>query len=439
MAPEVHAAWRARGHPIEAVEQTQLMGFSLGELVGELTVAHRVDIVGVLPRALGEALLDADGDQPTTRPADRFVYFTPRRERVLAYRHEKVMGRVIQRWSAGLVCFQNWTERSSSRDPAESAGKNVYPIDDLFLECIVVSHCADGRVRVFTLTLLPPAVLVHPTAAEPVESLIISEVADSASVSSVVDRMDALRASSRPAAIRRVVCNNGAVEGSEACEPLPNEFVPHLAEILPYGTTEPAGAFVPATVVALYSESALGPGLLLKHRTALNSHTDFDTLALFSQRVAEEDLAFAVKADVPEHIPDDQMLDHWWKVLDKPSPITLPHDVFVAAGQRELFVSTGLDIEASRFVYCGSLVVKHEDHGYYLGFLGFRIVLRRDHDVDELHRALRWNSDLEFVRGDQLYVTRSNPSMTRQGQRLARLLSRRADWVANVLLAEPAA
>src|SRR6266540_4262058 len=124
IAPEVKAAWQAgapRSHPIRAVDQTQFTGLSLGDLVNEMATADRVDIVGVLPRALGEALLGADGDQPPTRPANRFAYFTPRRERVLPYRNVKVMGRVIQRWSAGLVCFRNWTERSSSQTRPEAA------------------------------------------------------------------------------------------------------------------------------------------------------------------------------------------------------------------------------------------------------------------------------------------------------------------------------
>lgn len=63
IAPEVSAALRASGvesRPIKAIEQTDLTGLSLMSLVTEMSTARRVEVVGVLPRVLGEALLATD-------------------------------------------------------------------------------------------------------------------------------------------------------------------------------------------------------------------------------------------------------------------------------------------------------------------------------------------------------------------------------------------
>jgi hypothetical protein len=439
-APEVHAARREAGlrsHPITAVSQTEFTGLSFVSLVTEMDAASKVDILGVLPRTLGEALLAADVTENQARSASDFTYMTPSRERVSAYRHENVMGRVIQRWQAGITCFMNWTEKHHARHVGQP--DNVYLIDDLFLECLVVCHGEAGGSKVYALNLLPQVGDAGVPGSAPHESLVITEVTDSA-VDRVLARIAALRAEATPLVERGLVCANGR---SPEQEPRPNrtdglleEFVPVLTDLRRYGSRPPY-AIGPVTVVALYADSARGPGLLLKHRTNSNSHNDLGTLSLLSERVMEEDLALAISEGVPSSATERDVLDHWWKTMGKPERIEVPRPAFIAAGQREVFVATGLDVASSRFTYCGSILVEREGTEELLGFLGFRVDLIRDHEIDELARATRWNADLEFVLASELYG-RGEPSSAAIPNRppLNRLLSRRPEWVSSVLLAD---
>jgi hypothetical protein len=442
VAPEVSAARREAGlksHPITAVLQTEFTGLSLVSLVEQMDSASRVDILGVLPRVLGEALLTGNGTtENRARSADDFTYMTPSRERVLAYRHENVMGRVIQRWVAGLTCFRNWTEKQRARNAGEP--ENVYLIDDLFLECIVVCHRPDQEAKVYALNLLPQVESAGQPGTTPHESLVITAVAD-ATVERVLSRIADLRGQATPLVARGLICKNGRDRGPndrDAIGGLPAEFVPVLVDLRPYGT-RPAYAVGPVAVVALYAESARGPGLLLKHRTNSNSRNDFGTLSLLSERVMEEDLALAVSHGVPAGTAEGDVLDHWWKTLDKPTRIEVPLEAFVAAGQREVFAAAGLDIASDRFAYCGSILLEREGTDEFLGFFGFRVHLRRDHEIDEFVRARNWNVDLQFVLAADLYG-RDAPGANEPDGRppLNRLLSRRPDWVSSALLAEPA-
>jgi hypothetical protein len=443
-APEVSAALRETGaepRPIKAIEQTDLTGLSLMTLVAEMNTAPRVDVLGVFPRVLGEALLATEATDLTPPSGPRsLTYFTPDRERVLAYRHEDHLGPVIQRWNTGLVCFRNWSARLGGASAA--GGGEVLVFDDLSLDCIVVCRPETGPPRIILLNFLPQAGVPSAPQRVPQESLILTEVRET--VDPVLARVETLREASAPLVARRLVCvHSGDGGGGRAgvgrgAGGLPEEFEPVLKDLRPYvSPREPTDA-IPIAVVALYAESFHGPGVLLKHRTVSNSPDDFETLSLLSEQVMEQDLALAVDAPLPRDCVDDEMLDHWWKAVGNPERIEIPHEAFVAAAQREVFLASGLDIARDRFTYCGSHLLEREDHGGQLGFFAFRVVLRRDHQVDELRRALEWDDDLRFVLASTLYppdrVAGDPPAGDPRRPRLNRLLRRRPEWVSSVLL-----
>lgn len=342
---------------------------------------------------------------------------------------------MIQRWSTGLVCFRNWS--------AQHGGGEVLVFDDLRLDCIVVCRPEAGDPRIILLSLLPQAGMPSAPQRVPQESLILTEVHDT--VDLVLDRVEALRAASTPLVARRLVCVHGGIGPAPLpvmADRLPHEFVPVLEDLRPYVSPRQPTDAVPVAIIALCANSARGPGVLLKHRTVSNAPDDFETLSLFSEQVMEQDLALAVDAPVPRNLVDDEVLDHWWKALGNPSRIEIPHEAFVAAAQREAFLSSGLDIANDRFVYCGSILVEREHHGGLLAFYAFRVVLRRDHEVDELRRALAWSNDLRFVLRSELYppdrAPGDPPADEPDRPRLNRLLRRRPEWVSSVLLAAPA-
>jgi hypothetical protein len=451
LAPEVTAARVQSGvsgvsgvseEAIGNVTLTELTGASLVDLVAQMRSAERVDIVGVLPRALGEALLageptgtgDEGGDEAPPRPSES-VYLTPSRERVAAYRHKDVMGRVVQRWSSGLSCFRNWTTRSMSKtDTAE-----IRLIDDLFLDCVVLCRWPGRDPEVWVLTLLPQSSRPPPRDTAVPEELITTQV-QAASVQSVLERVDDLRATGPLLSDSGLVCGNAAPAPPppRPAGHLPSEFAPIVVDFRPaWRTPIRPGTIVPVCIVALHSTTPRGPGLLLLHRNDFTARDDFDTLSLLSKRVTEEDFARAIAQRLPEPAGGEDRLDAWWLQLGKPHRMDVPREAFVAAGQREVFMQCGLDLPADRFAYTGSHLVEHEGNPYHLGFVTFRLDLVRNEDVDERAQAQRWNSDLVFVLGENLYRPRtSGPTAPLEERPLGRLLTKRPEWVVSTLVGE---
>lgn len=452
LAPEVAAARAAGGIgevsdvAIGAVTQTELTGVPIVDLVERMHSAARVDIVGVLPRAVGQALMTAEpgetsGTEPSgagrptgpPRPTSERFYLTPSRERVAAYRHVHVMGRVVQRWWSGMSCFRNWTTRHMNEaDTAE-----IRLVDDLFLDCVVVCRWPDRDPEVWVLTLLPQSSRPQPREAALTEELVITQV-QAASVRSVLHRIDDLYTTGQRVVDSGLICatSNPDPTPTMRADDLPNEFVPVISDFRPvWRAPRQPGTIQPVCVVALTATTSRGPGLLLLHRNVFNARNDFDTLSLLSKRVAEEDFARAVSGTLPEAVPGSDRMEAWWLVLGKPQRMDVPREAFLGAGQREVFMSCGLDLEADRFTYCGTHLLEHDDAIDRLGFVGFRVELRRDDTVDELARAQRWNPDLVFVRAEDLYRARStDPAQPLEQRPLNRLLTKRSEWVMSTLV-----
>jgi hypothetical protein len=437
IAPEVAAAQRERG--LLGVSTTAVTGLSLDHLVQRMTSASNITIVGVLPRALAEALLDAEAAPSTDGSASRRVlrYLTPSAERMSTYRQSDILGRFIQRWHAGLVGFRNWASRAESR--GAGIDSSVWMMDDIFLDCLIACESSIGQWSIFTAIALPQPGSILSTSRAPFESLILG-VAEGPSVAAAMSRIHQLKEEAAPLVERDLICVSPTVvrreEASSVAADTPAEFNAQLVGIKPYRSPRESGSVIPVAVVAVCAESRHGPGVLLKYRTRFNAHNDFDCLSLLSERVMEEHLSLCVGKPVPQLVNEDMRLDYWWFALGMPALFDVPESAFIAAAQREVYWSCGLDLPPDRFERRGRLLVDRHEGPELLGFYAFRVALKRERGFAEFEHALAWNPDLRFVPVADLYQpAAANLLPGGSGATLLnRLLSLRQDWVRTVLL-----
>lgn len=434
---EIRAAQRAIGQqePVEpgrgasgsAATMFSPIGPDLDDLLNEVLSADFVEIVGMLPLQCATRLIEleeqrkAAGEPYIRRLAVR--YYTPARDTIAVYRHSGVLGTLVQRWVAGTTGLRNWLLPSGSGVEDERA-LSIFEFDDVYLDGLVHT-IKDGFHNVTVISQLPA--LKKSVEAEEFEesTLIITRMPES-QVAQFHEFMEGLVGQAVPLAPRKIRCRTD--ESAIGSRPTGQEVELTISRLGSYGSPRPHEV-EPVVVVAICAPTGHGTSVLLKQRNRGNARDDFNTLSLISERVLVEDFpgVLAGQLDPDPHTA----LDELWMQAGQPAQFEVPEEAFRRAAQRELFITCGLDIEASRLKLHGTCLLEREGEETYLGFYIYRVDLTRSSPIDELNHAKRWNTDLVAVPLAELY----RPATAR---RLNRLLRRRQDWLqANVFQQSP--
>jgi len=433
-APEVIAARLALaavgpGDADAVVDVSQVIadssiGSATDYLLEEMALADSLEIVGVLPWQCASLLMEISAKQldahRETVQASNVRYFTPARDCIAVYRNSEVLGPLVQRWIAGITGLRNWLL------PRRSGGRHsdnvLYEFPDLYLDCL--AHVVKaGHSKVISFTRLPSAGAIDDQREVNESPLIITQLpqyqADQARA-----HLEVLAATAKPLVSREVICQAGTSLENRAEG---DEFVPVMSTLNRYDHDRPPRSVIPVSVIVMLAPTAQGQSVLLNRRTKWNSREDFDTLSLVSERLLEEDFAEALAPPLSSNGP--KAIDELWLRIGRPSPFVVPEDAFRHAAQRELFMSCGLDIAASRFELRGTCLLDREDTDEYIGFYVYTLALQRSSGPDEVGHAMAWNADLELVPVSELY---SHPYLPQ----LNRLLRRRDGWLRRNVLVE---
>jgi len=400
---------------------------AVDELLGEILDADNVDIVGILPWQCAGRLAELEAERvkegmQVIHPA-AVRYFTPASDVITLYRHSGVMGTLVQRWIAGTTGLRNWL-RPLTDDPQAAQTLSIFEFDDVYLDCLVHTS-RQGRHTVTILTQLPVLKPQNPQLKSDETTLVITRM-DESQVEKFQEYLTKLESQSRVMLPRQILCrpDSDVPQGGGA---LHHEFRPIIVQLIPHRTLRPANTVSPGAVVAICSPTAHGWAVVLKRRTTTNSVEDFDTLALISERVLEADLPSPLSG--PLDADHGRALEDLWLRAGQPSTFELPEEAFRHAAQRELFLSCGLDVPASRLELRGTCLIEREDENQFLGFYVYRLDLVRSPGFDELAYVRAWNLDLQVVPFESL----REPGTRHQ---LNRLLRQRSAWLREVVFAK---
>ncbi|MEZ0112352.1 hypothetical protein ABH920_006371 [Catenulispora sp. EB89] len=390
------------------------IGPDIEGLMQEVIAADVVDILGVLPWPCAERLIELEGERtreglPVIHPR-QVRYLTPARDRITLYRHSGVLGRVVQRWVAGITGLRNWLAPLSDGPEA----LQIFEFDDVFLDCIVYTR--RGRTHSITIISQLPPVRTAAAAGGADETTLVLSAMPADQVSDFLEYLESLVGRSMPLAPRQVLCG---------LEPEPAEPATTGREFHPVITgfntqRRPADSVVPAVAVAICTPTPRGPAVLLKLRTPRNSRDDFGLLSLISERVLVEDLAELLTG--PADMDLEKALEDMWLRAGQPETFEVPEAAFRRAAQRDLFMSCGLDISADRLDFRGTCLLDREGENSWLGFYVYRLDLVRSSTADELAHAKNWSPDLQTVPLRNLYASQTRPQLNR-------LLRRRDAWL----------
>ncbi|MEY9927206.1 hypothetical protein ABH926_001831 [Catenulispora sp. GP43] len=394
--------------------------------------ARSVDIIGIAPRGLLEALRElAEPTESAVLPPLR--YYTPVAEIMLASRDQRSRTRLVNRWQVGLMGLRNLIRAlEKPTDPAsgQPAGSHsfVSGLSELFVDCAVVLNAGAADEDTLFLAELPPV----PGFTTP-PTLCSRMTGDSPDLARYVGT---LKSSAGPLRQREVNCQPLESETSVG-EPTAHRDAPSdgtsvgsdgiptltISALTPYGSSSSAAPNLkPVAVVVVRCLSPHGTDLVLKIRTPFTDNDDFGKLSLLSCRVQETDIATAIQANVSPAAEDDETaFEDLWLAAGSPDPFILPTAAYAEAANRELFMTLGLEVAPERLVLRGFQCVDHENGNGQLGFAVFTVDLIRGPRVDELRQVLQRNPEgLVRVPLHELYDPR---------RELNRLLRRRRSWL----------
>lgn len=398
------------------------IGPDIEGLMQEVIAADVVDILGVLPWPCAERLIELEKQRtreglPVIHPRE-VRYLTPARDRITLYRHSGVLGRVVQRWVAGITGLRNWLAPLS--DDREAL--RIFEFDDVFLDCIVYTR--RGRTQGVTIISQLPPVRTAAAAGGADETTLVISAMPADQVDGFLEYVESLVGRSMPLAPRQVLCGLRP----EPAEPptAGREFHPVITG---FNTQrKPVDSVVPAVAVAICTSTPRGPAVLLKLRTPRNSRDDFGLLSLISERVLVEDLAELLTGPADPDL--EKALEDMWLRAGQPETFEVPEAAFRRAAQRDLFMSCGLDISADRLDFRGTCLLDREGENSWLGFYVYRLNLVRSPAADELAHAKGWSPDLQTVPLRNLYATQTRPQLNR-------LLRRRDAWLREAVFSSP--
>ncbi len=164
-----------------------------------------------------------------------------------------------------------------------------------------------------------------------------------------------------------------------------------MKSLSPYGTTENSNDGITQPVAVSVLRADLPDGsceIILKCRSVYTDTSDFGIYSLLSARIQEGDLAKGLDVTVPPGLDAATALERMWIAASSPRPFRVPIKAFLAAAQRDVFATAGLQVSPERFELVGSHFGKISDDGHRLGFVAFLVQLVRTEAEDELATAL---------------------------------------------------
>lgn len=383
------------------------------DLAGHIFRAAHADFIGIVPRALIEAMRET-GVSAEGTPLPPVRYFTPTPESVLAGQEHRTRTRLANRWQVGLRGLRNLVKELPSPPPAGHS-RFLFGLDSIFVDCVILLHTGAGDTQVYVLSELPgfgdlagpsPTLLVHVRDGTP----------------ELVGYIQQVMAGAGAVRLREVACRTTPETSAHATgEPA----IPPL--VICHFTADGAGEagepwLWPVAIVVLRCHTPAGLELLMKRRTRFTDNNDFDKISLLSSRLQESDVAAAVGGSVaPGHEDDRTALENLWMAAGSGVPFLLPPRAFAVAAQREVYITCGLEIPEERLQLRGYQCIPREGSNKQLGFAVFTVDLVRSREFDEVRWALTANPDgLVRVPVDELYSDR---------HQLNRLLTVRRGWL----------
>ncbi len=419
--PRVPAGSGLIGTAVDAIADRQVVEQS--DLDRALRTARSITICGIAPRSLVEAMqrvakqLNDEGSVPPWR---RITVVTPADALVFATAGNARLGSVVQQWQSALNGIRNCVRQViADGEQATGAGPGLelsfIGIGHLFLEVVLLIEDRDsGRESLWAS--------VGPSLARD-DSTYLVEPPGTVLFNKISSTVHQLIQAGKPIVTRQLdISPEGLEESLRESQflGLPRIEVRSLQH---FGTPVPPPSCTPTAITVLRSASAGRPVVLLKRRTRFTDADDFDKLSLLSGRVLEEDLAGALGVPLFTDRRSDAAIDGMWKMHGRPERLIVPLDAFIRAAQRDVFVSSGLDISSDRFTHRGCQFVEREEPGVFLFFCIFDVALHRHSHEDELELAEAWNTEqLQRVDQELLYSPKHKPELNR-------LLLRRQQWL----------
>lgn len=429
LPPEIQAAKRALGGAKPSVQPTS-PGFithasvdsnELDSVLRLILAAMRVDFIGVFPASCIPRLTELANEQHRVEPQSRpplVHYYTPARDRITLYRHSGMLGTMVQRWMSGITGLRNWAD---PRRPEDSATERlaIFEFDDIYIDCIIRLYDNKGE-SIYLISQIPAVMGGSSREDQDSPPLFVVSQVSADKRPGISAHLDILQARSLPLIPRQIRCIHDVQPSADG------SFIPTIARLAQYGRLVHEDV-EPVAVVAVCVNTAIGPCVLLKHRSRENARDDFDTLSMISERILVEDVDQLLPGPRMEGAPES--LDSLWIRAGQPESFEIPEPSFRLALQRELFVTCGLDIRDDRFLLKGNYVLEREGEGTYLGFFIYRLDLIRSDILDELKQAVAWNPRLTLLPIRDLYNASNRP-------RLNRLLRQREGWLRKVIFSQ---
>lgn len=380
-------------------------------LAEQVVAASRVQVVGVMPELLIEALR-RELEKTTNGHLPPLDYYTPLPE--FALNLERGLHSYARRWQAGYMGLRNLvmaTDAQATEQQRASGYRHFgFGLSALSFNCLLYLTTASGANQAFALTELlgsgaRPDYLVHSLSAnDPDLTAYLAGVAREG----------------QPIRLREVRCRG--IDDASPADDVQSRL--RISQLVPLGAgIRPPNILRPVAIVVVRCQSPRGLEVVLKRRSPLTDTDDFGKLSLLSARVQESDVAAALSAAVsPSHESDEIAFEDLWLAAGSPKPFYLPVEAFRIAAQREVGVTLGLHLDLERFEPKGFQLVQHESAAVQqLAFMVFTLELVRSGQVDELRMAMSRNvANLERVPAAEMY---------RDEGQLNRLLRQRKHWL----------
>jgi hypothetical protein len=193
----------------------------------------------------------------------------------------------------------------------------------------------------------------------------------------------------------------------------------------PYG--DPAKRSQSLQPIALTILRTRGPGgqqVLVKMRSPLFDNDDFGRLSFLSTRILAHDVAQAYGHVLEPAEDADDALVELWESVGSPDPFILTEQVFVQAAKRDVYETTLLDLDTSRFTKHGCLIMSREDSGVQLGFT----ILTVDLTPAEVAAARRAEQAFKDPKGPVLRVMKVNDLLSGTYP-VNRIMRERKEWL----------
>lgn len=367
---------------------------------------RRIDFIGIVPTTLISALLKIWEQADTSaEPLPQIRYVT-----LPSPLNMHSGGLPVPNWRMSLMGMRNLSSiKIGTRSPLDRFAQVT---DSATSNCVIRAIAGGG-----TTTLYFAGQVTGPGATDKAVTLSVLPDKDGR----ISDVIDTTLSVATPFIIREVDCQPlGDTKSGEDGTAL---F--QAVRLWPYGDSAMRSQCLqPIALTILRTRGPGGRQVLVKMRSPLFDNDDFGRLSFLSTRILAHDVAQAYGHVLEPAEDADDALVELWESIGSPDPFILTEQVFIQAAKRDVYETTLLDLDASRFTKHGCLIMSREDNGVQLGFT----MLTVDLTQAEVAAARRVEQAFKDPKGPVLRVMKVNDLLSGTYP-VNRIMRERKEWL----------